>query len=164
MKELSEKEMLHRAAAYCSAAERCRQDVEKKVAAAGLPPEAAERIITHLVDERFIDEARFCRAFVNDKLRFNQWGRIKIAHELRQRGIPSTLADEALQAIDEESYREQLTTLLKEKLRTVKGKDSYDTLAKLYRFAGGRGYESGAISACLKGLLNDTDHDDLDME
>ena len=31
MKEITEPEMLHRAAAYCSAAERCIQDVQKKI-------------------------------------------------------------------------------------------------------------------------------------
>lgn len=36
MKQISESEMLHRAAAYCSASERCIQDVEKKIKAAGL--------------------------------------------------------------------------------------------------------------------------------
>ena len=30
MKEITEPEMLHRAAAYCSTAERCIQDVQKK--------------------------------------------------------------------------------------------------------------------------------------
>ena len=35
MKQISESEMLHRAAAYCSASERCIQDVEKKIKAAG---------------------------------------------------------------------------------------------------------------------------------
>ena len=33
MKEITEPEMLHRAAAYCSAAERCIQDVQKKLVA-----------------------------------------------------------------------------------------------------------------------------------
>ena len=39
MKQISESEMLHRAAAYCSASERCIQDVEKKIKAAGLAGE-----------------------------------------------------------------------------------------------------------------------------
>lgn len=38
MKEITEPEMLHRAAAYCSAAERCIQDVQKKIDAADFPP------------------------------------------------------------------------------------------------------------------------------
>ena len=49
MKEITEPEMLHRAAAYCSAAERCIQDVQKKIDAAGLPPVASERIIARLL-------------------------------------------------------------------------------------------------------------------
>ena len=55
MKEITEPEMLHRAAAYCSTAERCIQDVQKKIDAAGLPPDASERIIARLLKERFID-------------------------------------------------------------------------------------------------------------
>ena len=35
MKEITEPEMLHRAAAYCSAAERCIQDVQKR----SMPPD-----------------------------------------------------------------------------------------------------------------------------
>ena len=46
MKEITEPEMLHRAAAYCSTAERCIQDVQKKIDAAGLPPDASERILS----------------------------------------------------------------------------------------------------------------------
>ena len=61
MKQLSEPEMLHRAAAYCSAAERCIQDVEKKIKAAGLTGEESDRIIARLLKERFIDESRFAR-------------------------------------------------------------------------------------------------------
>ena len=69
--------MLRRAAAYCSTVERCIQDVQKKIKAAGLTQEEGERIIARLLQEKFIDEHRFARYFVNDKFRFNKWGRIK---------------------------------------------------------------------------------------
>ena len=54
MKEITEPEMLHRAAAYCSAAERCIQDVQKKIDAAGLPPDANERIFARMQIEQNI--------------------------------------------------------------------------------------------------------------
>ena len=44
--------MLHRAAAYCSASERCIQDVEKKIKAAGLAGEESDRIVSRLLQER----------------------------------------------------------------------------------------------------------------
>ena len=49
MKQISESEMLHRAAAYCSASERCIQDVEKKIKAAGLAGEESDRIVSRPV-------------------------------------------------------------------------------------------------------------------
>lgn len=164
MRELTEAEMLHRAAAYCSASERCRQEVEKKILAAGFSPEVAERISERLIKEKFIDEARFCRSFVNDKLRFNRWGRIRIGYELRMKHIPPNLIQEALDEIDENLYLDILQTLLKEKRKTVKAKDSRDTFYKLLRFAAGRGFESELIMKCLhqSGYNEDRDQEDMD--
>ena len=99
--------MLRRAAAYCSTAEHCIQDVQKKIKAAGLSQEEGERIIARLLQEKFIDEHRFARYFVNDKLRFNKWGRIKIAYELQKRNIPAPIRSEALEGIDEKEYADR---------------------------------------------------------
>ena len=162
MKELTEPEMLHRAAAYCTAAERCIYDVKKKIKAAGLDDDAAGRIIDRLTSERFIDESRYCQSFVNDKLRFNKWGRIKIAYELQKKQIPADLRNEALENIDEESYRSTLMKLLKEKKKGVKSKDARDLFAKLLRFAAGRGFESRETISCLKQLLNEEECDEYD--
>ena len=43
MKEITEEEMLRKAAAYCAEAERCRGDGEKKIARAGLEAVGAGR-------------------------------------------------------------------------------------------------------------------------
>lgn len=165
MKEITEPEMLHRAAAYCSAAERCVQDVRKKIDAAGLPADAAERIIARLLEERFIDESRYARFFVNDKLRFNKWGKVKIGYELYEE-IPSPIREESLAAIDEETYRSTLLDLLKSKKKSTRGKDERDVFNKLLRFAAGRGFESRAALDCLNHLFKGTDYEDYaeDME
>lgn len=159
MKQLSESEMLHRAAAYCSAAERCIQDVEKKIKAAGLTQEESERIIARLLKERFIDENRFAHYFVNDKLRFNKWGRIKIGYELQKKGIPSDIRTEALENIDEQEYQSILFSLLKSKKKSTHGKDQRDLYVKLLRFAAGRGFEGAIISQCLRQLFNGVEYE-----
>ena len=166
MKQLSEPEMLHRAAAYCSAAERCIQDVEKKIKAAGLTGEESDRIIARLLKERFIDESRFARYFVNDKLRFNKWGRIKISYELQRKGIPADIRTEALAGIDEQEYQDILFSLLKSKKKTTRGKDERETYIKLLRFAAGRGFESRITLDCLSQLFKEIDCEDYadDME
>ncbi|MDH6534130.1 RecX family transcriptional regulator [Parabacteroides sp. 52] len=160
MKERTETEILHRVAAYCSAAERCIWDVAQKIRAAGLNREAEEKIIARLLQEKFIDESRFCRSFVNDKLRFNKWGKIKIGYELRKKHIQETHITEALAAIKEDAYLSTLSTLLKEKKKTIRGKDQRETYYKLLRFAAGRGFENKDINQCLKQLNIDGDEEE----
>ena len=78
-----------KAETYCSAMERCVVDVEAKLSQWGATPEMMEKIVRHLQDERYIDQKRFCSAFVRDKYRFNQWGRVKICQALRMKKIPA---------------------------------------------------------------------------
>lgn len=155
MKQRSESELLHLAAAYCSAAERCISDVRKKIISLGGTPEVAEQIISYLLKETFIDESRFCQSFVNDKFRFNRWGRIRIGFELRKKGISSAIFAESIDSIDEEQYMETLSELLKSKKRTTKGRTEQEIFNKLYRFAAGRGFENDVIIKILKVLFKE---------
>ena len=85
MKEYTENELRNKAEVYCLAAERCPSEVEAKLQQWGASPETSAHILEHLQKERFVDTARFCRAFVRDKYRFNQWGRMKIIQALRMK-------------------------------------------------------------------------------
>ncbi|MDR1646054.1 MAG: RecX family transcriptional regulator [Tannerellaceae bacterium] len=158
----SENEILSRLAAYCSSAERCVQDIQKKTQTAGLSDEAEGRIVAALKKEGFIDEARYARCFVNDRLQFNHWGRIKIAQELRRKGIPAAICRESLEAIDEQAYRSGLLDLLAKKQKTLRRKDEHEAFAQLYRFAAGRGFERPAIICCLQQLLKGIDYDSME--
>ncbi|MDL2265041.1 RecX family transcriptional regulator [Parabacteroides sp. OttesenSCG-928-G21] len=151
MREKTEAELLHRMAAYCSASERCVQDVTKKLTPLATP-EVASRIITRLIQESFIDEARFCRSFVNDKWKFNKWGRLKISYELKRKNIPDELIEEALAGIDIEAYNALLVNLMRDKRKTTKGKDAYAVSQKLYRFGLSRGFTVKEITIALKKL------------
>jgi len=153
MRQRNEPEILHWAASYCSLAERCIEDVRLKIVSAGATPDMEERIIARLLKEKFIDETRYCRCFVNDKFRFNRWGRIKIDYELQQKKITSEIIAEAISQIEEDEYESVLYTLLKDKKRTVKGQTEQDIYNKLYRFAMSRGFESYLTVRQLKNLF-----------
>ena len=155
----SESEMLSTMAKYCSTAERCVNDVRKKIKAEGLPYDAEKRIIEYLLREKFIDEKRFCRSFVNDKFKFNHWGRIKICYELKSRHIPQDVYYEAIENIDEDEYISVLTDILKSKKRTTNGRSPQDIFQKLCRFAASRGFETPLIINTLKGILKNIDYE-----
>lgn len=150
MKELTEAEALNKAAAYCSLTERCIYDVTEKLNAWGVDNDAKHRILTRLINEKFIDEKRFCRFFINDKFKFNKWGKIKIGQALYQKKIPTELSSQLLSEIDYDEYIQILRSLLAAKRRSTKAADEYQLNIKLMRFAAGRGFELEAIRKCIQ--------------
>jgi regulatory protein len=150
MNNLTYEQALHRLAAYCSRTERCKDDIFRKMEHWNLPAEDQKKLIQYLQQEKFLDEVRYCRAFVHDKQHYNGWGSYKIGYELKKKHLPDTLIREALQAIDPEENREQLRRLLTHKRKTVKGENETEIKQKLIRFAAGKGFSLEDIEAILK--------------
>ena len=149
-KPLTPGEALNKAAAYCTLCERCISEVSAKLTAWGVPHDEQEKIIARLIEEKFIDEERYCRAFVNDKVKFNRWGRIKITAALREKHLPQEYIKEALENIDEEAYMQSLKEVIEIKRREFKGKDDFATQQKIIRHAASRGYEPALIISTIK--------------
>ena len=148
-KPLAPGEALNKAAAYCTLCERCISEVSTKLTTWGVPFGEQEKIIARLIEEKFIDEARYCRAFVNDKVRFNRWGRIKITASLREKHIPQENIREELENIDEDIYLQALKETVDIKRRELKGKDDFATQQKILRHAASRGYEPSLIITAI---------------
>jgi len=149
MNNLSYEQALKRLAAYCSRAERCVWDIRKKMDAWEIPPEQQKTIIQHLQKEKFLDEARYCKAFVNDKLQYNRWGIYKIRFELKKKKIPDSLIQQALKNLNPEENLERLRLLIEQKKKTVTGKNEWDIRVKLLRFASSRGFSQEEIEKVL---------------
>ena len=147
--KLTEPQALNRAASYCSKAERCEYDVRRKLLSWELTDDAIARILKRLKDERFLDDERFCKSFVNDKVRFNKWGRTKIIYELRKRSIPEAIYLPILDELSGDEFEKQLLHILTVKARSVKAKNDYDKKTKLIRFAISRGF---SMDMAIKGV------------
>lgn len=151
--KLSEPQALNRAAAYCSKAERCEFDVRKKLVAWELPDEAIKRILDRLKKERYLDDTRFAGSFINDKLKFNKWGKTKIVYELRKRNIPESVYNPILEDLSGDEFEKQLMHILTIKAKSVKAKTEYERKTKLIRFALGRGFSMDLAIRCVNKLL-----------
>ncbi len=155
MKQLTEEQALARAATLCSTSEQCTSQIRQKLVRWNIGDEAQERILTRLVKERYIDEARFARAYANDKFRYNHWGPVRIDMELRHLGIASSLRSEAIGQLPQEEQTDTLKALLAQKAPAVKAKSAYERNGKLIRFALGRGFLMDDI---LRALPQDDDN------
>lgn len=145
MDEMGALEAYGRLTAFCAAGEHCLSEVKERLRRWNVAADEAEALVQRLLDEGYVNEERYCRAFINDKVRFARWGRVKIAQALRQKQISPSLFYPLLDDIDEEEYLGQLRRLLEAKQREVRGRNAYERKAKLYRFALGRGYEMEEI-------------------
>ena len=152
MKPLTYEQALLRAASLCSGSEHCSSEIRKKLLLWGVTSSQTEKIILYLINEKYIDNRRFCRAYCLDKFRYNHWGRIKIGQMLRLLEMESEDINEGLESINEEDYKEVLLHILTQKNRQLKDSDAYIRKGKLIRHAMSRGFESHLITEVLQQL------------
>ncbi|WP_033147427.1 regulatory protein RecX [Prevotella sp. P6B1] len=158
-KERTEQEAYLQLATICAQAEHCEQEMRDKMKRWGVEPDAQNRVIERLVNERYIDNERFARAFVKDKIRYNKWGRRKVMQALWMKHIAGDIQQRILDEIDDSDYLDVLVPLLKQKRKTIKAKSDYELNQKLVRFALGRGFDFNIIRQCLE---VDDDMEELD--
>ncbi len=154
---------LSRLAARCSTSECCEHDLRVSMSRWGMADDEADVVVSRLRGDGFIDDERYVGAFVNDKVRLDGWGRIKISHALRLKGFADNVIDNALATIDNADYERTLRVLLAHRAREVHGREPRLKRAALLRAGASRGYEVSLVSRFVNELLNDNgDCDDVD--
>ena len=148
-KETTEQEAYLQLAALCAQAEHCQQEMRDKMKRWEMAPEVQERVIARLIKERYIDDERYARAFVKDKIRYNKWGRRKVQQGLWMKHIDDDIQQRVLSEVDDTEYLAVLKPLLKQKAKSIKAENDYELTQKLVRFALGRGFTYDIIRQCL---------------
>ena len=149
MKQISEKEAQQKLSFLCAQGEHCTQELIDKLNKWGIPEEAQARIMEYLTKNKFVDDARFCVAFVKDKIKYNGWGRKKVEQALYIKRIPRSMSDPVFEEIPDEMYLEKLRPLIKQKYPTIKARNEYERAMKLIKFAMGRGFDMRIIRMCI---------------
>ena len=140
-------------AQLCSRSEQCSADIRKKIVAFEIMDELVEEIISKLKKDKFIDDERYVKAYVSDKFKLNKWGKIKIRHYLRAKGLSDHLIEIGLDEINEEQYKKALIATLKEKAKKVKSDNKYEKTGQIIRFAQSRGFEPEIIHRYLNEVI-----------
>ena len=148
-KEMTEQEAYLRLTILCAQAEHCEQEMRDKMKRWELDGTVQDRIVARLVKERYIDDERYARAFVKDKIRYNKWGRRKVQQALWQKHIDADIQQRILDEIDESEYLAVLRPLLQQKRKSIKAQNNYELNQKLMRFALSRGFTFDIIRQCI---------------
>lgn len=136
----------------CSRREYPSSDILKKaLTALDGDREEAERVVSRLIEEKYVDDRRYAMAFARDKASIAGWGEVKIRHMLLAKGVPMDMINEALEEIDEGKATARLEKLLEVKSRSLR--DDPQKKLKLLRFALGRGYCYDDARSVIDNLL-----------
>ena len=123
-RELSKREWLDKAEAYCAKSEHCAADVRRKLYEWGTPIDEffaregldiVDFIEQNLYANDFLNDARFCAAYVHDKVEYQRLGRLKIQAGLRALQLPESEIAKALDSIEEKCYFSNLRKLIQER-------------------------------------------------
>lgn len=130
---------------FCAYQERCHKEVVLRLKEMRLIPDVIDHIMAHLIQENFLNEERFARAFARGKFKIKKWGKVRIIRELKQRQISSVNQKLALQEIDDGEYLETFNTLVSKKLEQIQDLDKTTTKRKLRDYLLYRGWESHLV-------------------
>lgn len=160
MNTMTEQEAYLRLAALCAQAEHCEYEMQEKMRRWEIADDAQARVMQRLITERYVDDERFARAFANDKVKYNKWGRRKVEQAMWLKHIAEDIRQRVLNSIDDEEYIAILRPLLQQKRRSVKARNDYELRQKLIKFAIGRGFTMDIIKQCI----SIDDEEEYDME
>ncbi len=153
IKYLSKQEAFARAKKYAAYQERSHSEVRNKLLEWGQKGLDLEEIMSKLIEENFLNEERFAKAYAGGKFRMKSWGRNKIVQQLTARKISEYNINRALKDIDEKDYAITLKALIKKKAATLKGLTPFEKRNKLARFLISKGYESELVWDVLNELF-----------
>lgn len=151
-KEEETQQAFKKLAALCAKGEHCSGEMLNKMRLWGLDEEAQATNMSKLVAGKYIDDERYCRFFVNDKIKYNKWGRRKIEQALWQKQMDESISQRILDEIDDSEYLQVLKPLLKSKEKSIKANNDYERKMKLMKFAIGRGFSMNLIRQCIDGI------------
>ena len=152
---MTKEQALYRLTSLCAHSEYCQHDMLEKMRKWEVSVVDQASIMEYLVRERYVDEERYARHVISDKIKLNKWGRRKVEQALYMKRVPEKIYRPILEELSDEDYDEILFPLLRSKLRSVKGKDEYEIRGKLIRFALSRGFDMDIVLQAVENIMKE---------
>ena len=124
---------------------RSRAELAERLARRRVPDDVAQRLLDRFEEVGLIDDAAFARSWVESRQRSKGLGRRAMAQELRRKGIDEELAREALDDVTPEDGEAAARTLVRRKLRTMRGVDRATATRRLAGMLARKGHSGDVV-------------------
>jgi regulatory protein len=153
-KILTKEEALQKLRQYCAYQERSHYEARQKLYELGIRKQDQDEIISTLIEEDYLNEERFARAFAGGKFRMKDWGRKKIYYALREKRVSEYNIKQAMKEIDEEEYLKNLKEMAQEKYESLKNEQYLVRKKKTVDHLLQKGYEPDLVTRAVNELAH----------
>lgn len=165
--ELKQK-LIKRGENYClwllGRSDKTRKELSDKLRFKGYPDEVIEAIINKLLEDRYINEENYTENFVRSRSEYRKQGKSAISSELRRKGIPDEIINEALESISSDDERENAKELVESKIHSTRNLEAKKRINRLVGMLARKGYGIGLAFEIVNEVLNEHALNDEDEE
>ena len=108
-----------------------------------------EKVIDKLIDYKYLDDDRFTKAFIKDKLNFTNWGDYKIKNELKRLGVNEEIIYNNMTSIDDNIYYERINKIIDKDISTNKKYGGIKLKNKIYNHLLTLGYSKEKVISII---------------
>lgn len=108
-----------------------------------------EEVIDKLIDYKYLDDDRFTKAFIKDKLNFTNWGDYKIKNELKRLGVNEEIIYNNISNIDDNIYYERINKIIDKDISINKKYSGIKLKNKIYNHLLTLGYSKEKVISII---------------
>jgi regulatory protein len=146
--------IIERARRWCALQERCQSELRSKLFSWQASAGHIEAIISQLIGEGFLNEARFAEHYAVSKSRQKGWGPRKIESALRARQVSEPCIRAALKGIDAEEREHDLQRAVMRRWERTGHLPPVEQRVRLFRYFVGKGFAVEAVEQALDAMLH----------
>ena len=143
-----QKSALNKIINYCNYRDRSTKEIKTKLLDLNYSIEIIDSAISQAIELGIVDNFRFSKSFSRGKNQKNRWGKIKIAYELKNKGLNNKEITFGLESIEEKTYFK----ILMKSIEVYKRKSKNFEKNKLIKHLINKGYETALVISTIKKL------------
>ncbi|HEY5186115.1 MAG TPA: regulatory protein RecX [Actinomycetes bacterium] len=122
---------------------RTRAQLEQVMARRNVPEESVRRLLERFCEVGLVDDAAYASAWVESRHTGRGLARRALAHELRHRGVPDPLVDQALDELDSDRELATARALVARRLPATRSLEPAARVRRLTGLLARKGYPGG---------------------
>ena len=136
------------------------EELRRKLVQKGAPRAVADSVVARLLDQKLLDDTSFARQFARTRVLGAGASRRRIVLELKRKGVAPSVADEAVDSLEELEGIDPSASIHRvalKKWNALSGLDDFTRKRRLYAFLARRGFDADEIRGALDKLGEDVE-------